>query len=97
LNMTSLIFARQERPLPAVMARNRLLSRDHRERFRQFPVTLCLIAALAPAALSVASNSALAADNRVVVLENVNVVPMDRERVLERQSVIVRDGRIAQI
>ncbi len=26
---------------------------------------------------------------------NVNVVPMDRERVLERQTVIVRDGRIA--
>lgn len=28
---------------------------------------------------------------------NVNVVPMDRERVIERQTVIVRDGRIAEI
>ena len=56
-----------------------------------------LIAALAAGVLSIASGSALGADNRVVVFENVNVVPMDRERVLERQTVIVRDGRIAQI
>ncbi len=34
---------------------------------------------------------------QVVVFENVNVLPMDRERVLERQTVIVRDGRIAEI
>ena len=34
---------------------------------------------------------------QTVVFENVNVIPMDRERVLERQTVIVRDGRIAQI
>jgi imidazolonepropionase-like amidohydrolase len=33
----------------------------------------------------------------VVALVNVNVVPMDSERVLERQTVIVRDGRIAQV
>jgi len=32
-----------------------------------------------------------------VVFENVNVIPMDRERVLERQTVVVRDGRIADI
>ena len=34
---------------------------------------------------------------QAVVFENVNVIPMDRERVLERQTVVVRDGRIAQI
>jgi hypothetical protein len=34
---------------------------------------------------------------QTVVFENVNVIPMDRERVLERQTVVVRDGRIAQI
>src|SRR5712692_6640602 len=34
---------------------------------------------------------------QTVVFENVNVIPMDRERVLERQTVIVRDGRIAEI
>ncbi|MGH9937262.1 MAG: amidohydrolase family protein, partial [Blastocatellia bacterium] len=32
-----------------------------------------------------------------VAFVNVNVVPMDRERVIERQTVIVRDGRIAEI
>jgi imidazolonepropionase-like amidohydrolase len=41
-----------------------------------------------------ASAEALA---QTVVFENVNVIPMDRERVLERQTVVVRDGRIAQI
>jgi imidazolonepropionase-like amidohydrolase len=35
--------------------------------------------------------------SQVVAFENVNVIPMDRERVVERQTVIVRDGRIAQI
>ena len=34
---------------------------------------------------------------QTVVFENVNVIPMDRERVLERQTVVVRDGRIAEI
>ncbi len=34
---------------------------------------------------------------QVVVFENVNVIPMDRNRVLERQTVVVRDGRIAGI
>lgn len=33
----------------------------------------------------------------VVAFVDVNVVPMDSERVLEGQTVIVRDGRIAQI
>jgi len=33
----------------------------------------------------------------VAAFVNVNVVPMDRERVIERQTVIVRDGRIAEI
>lgn len=33
----------------------------------------------------------------VTAFVNVNVVPMDRERVIEKQTVIVRDGRIAEI
>ena len=32
-----------------------------------------------------------------IAFVNVNVVPFDRERILEGQTVIVRDGRIAQI
>jgi hypothetical protein len=34
---------------------------------------------------------------QVIAFENVNVIPMDRNRVLERQTVVVRDGRISQI
>ena len=34
---------------------------------------------------------------QVVAFENVNVIPMDRNRVLERQTVVIRDGRIAQM
>jgi imidazolonepropionase-like amidohydrolase len=34
---------------------------------------------------------------QTVVIENVNVIPMDRERVLERQTVVVRDGRIVEV
>ena len=37
------------------------------------------------------------ANAQVLVFENVNVIPMDRERLLEKQTVIIRDGRIAQI
>jgi imidazolonepropionase-like amidohydrolase len=33
----------------------------------------------------------------VVAFVNVNVIPMDRERVIENQTVIVRDGRISEI
>src|SRR5262245_4458603 len=33
----------------------------------------------------------------VTVFANVNVVPMDRERVIENQTVIVRDGRLAEM
>jgi imidazolonepropionase-like amidohydrolase len=33
----------------------------------------------------------------VVVFTNVSVVPMDRERVLENQTVVVRDGKIASV
>lgn len=50
---------------------------------------ICLFAA----ALAIAAD----AHAQTVVFENVNVIPMDRERVLERQTVIVRDGRISEI
>src|SRR5688572_1170596 len=45
----------------------------------------------------VALGLAPAAFGQTVVFENVNVIPMDRERVLEGQTVVVRDGRITQI
>ena len=40
---------------------------------------------------------ARAALGQTVVFENVSVIPMDRERVLSGQTVVVRDGRIARI
>jgi steroid delta-isomerase-like uncharacterized protein len=35
--------------------------------------------------------------SKVIAFVDVNVVPMDRERIMKRQTVIVRDGRIAEI
>jgi imidazolonepropionase-like amidohydrolase len=40
---------------------------------------------------------AAGASSQTVVFEDVNVIPMDRERVLTGQTVVVRDGRIAEI
>jgi imidazolonepropionase-like amidohydrolase len=38
-----------------------------------------------------------AGKNQAVAFVGVNVVPMDRERIIENQTVIVRDGRISEI
>ncbi len=37
------------------------------------------------------------AEKSVIAFVNVNVIPMDREQVLENQTVVVRDGRIAAV
>ncbi|HKP37019.1 MAG TPA: amidohydrolase family protein [Pyrinomonadaceae bacterium] len=61
---------------------------------------LCLLFALCSAAgftPSRASQVNLKEQPRVVAFIGVNVVPMDRERVMENQVVIVRDGRIVEI
>jgi imidazolonepropionase-like amidohydrolase len=49
--------------------------------------------------VAVASCSSPAAQQQPapVVIEGVNVIPMDRERILTDQTVVVRDGRIAGI
>ena len=62
------------------------------------PFTISAIAAatLAATVAPLAAQSA-SASTPVVAFVNVNVLPMDRERVLEGQTVIVRDGRIASI
>lgn len=52
----------------------------------------CAAAAPSPAPAHSASSEGGA---EAVVFTNVNVVPMDRERVLTGQTVVVRDGRIA--
>jgi imidazolonepropionase-like amidohydrolase/dienelactone hydrolase len=55
---------------------------------------LCFIAGAGISRDQATSNDARPA---VVAFVNVNIVPMDKERVLENQTVIVRDGRIAEI
>ena len=63
----------------------------------------CLSVLLVLAALSTfavhgaAQNAGAGAQQRAFAITNVNVVPFDRERVLAGQTVIVRDGRIAEI
>lgn len=47
--------------------------------------------------LFAAAGLSIGAFAQTVVFENVNVIPMDRERIVERQTVIVRDGRIARV
>ena len=42
-------------------------------------------------------NSHVEAQQQAIAFVNVNVVPFDRERILAGQTVIVRDGRIAEI
>src|SRR3712207_9332480 len=50
---------------------------------------LFLLTALCPARAQEAA--------RVTAFVNVNVIPMDRERVLRNQTVVVRDGLIAEV
>jgi imidazolonepropionase-like amidohydrolase len=63
--------------------------------------TTCLLSffvmAIASLALAQSGNEPSAAKAAVTAFVNVNVIPMDRERVIENQTVIVRDGRIAEI
>ncbi|HEX7318168.1 MAG TPA: amidohydrolase family protein [Pyrinomonadaceae bacterium] len=44
-----------------------------------------------------AGQVAKSGDTRVVAFVGVSVVPMDKERVIENQTVVVRDGRIVEI
>jgi hypothetical protein len=53
-------------------------------------MSLLVVALIAPA---IAQN----AGKQVTAFVNVNVIPMDRERVLKDQTVVVRDGRIAEL
>lgn len=49
------------------------------------------------AALTMAIPAVARADEAPVLFEHVNVVPMDRDRILEDRSVLVADGRIVAI
>lgn len=68
---------------------------SHLRRLRR--TALVLIALLALPAGCAPGAQVQPAGGGVVAFVDVHVVPMDRERVLERQTVLVRDGRIAEI
>ena len=56
-----------------------------------------LAAVLAGACTGVAAEQGAATQGQVVAFVGASVVPMDRERVLENHTVVVRDGRIAEV
>src|SRR5919108_5056885 len=62
---------------------------------KPFTISAIAVGLLSATGASLAAQRAPA--STPVAFVNVNVIPMDRERVLEGQTVIVRDGRIASI
>src|SRR6185295_8149925 len=60
-------------------------------------LVLALIVVNCSALAQGASSAGDANKNQVVAFVGANVVPMDRERIIENQTVIVRGGRIAEI
>src|SRR5688572_9478514 len=56
-----------------------------------------VVLSLVPAVILLVLAAFPAAQPATVVIEQVSVIPMDRERVLAAQTVVVRDGRIASI
>ena len=61
-------------------------------------LSLLLVLAMLATFTAVAQNaSQTSTAPQTVAFVNVNVVPFDRERILEGQTVVVRDGRIAEI
>ncbi len=64
---------------------------------RRSPARLALLALAMLASLATSALAQATAATQAVAFVDVNVIPMDRERVLERQTVVVRDGRIAEM
>jgi len=58
---------------------------------------LLLLFALAGFAAAAPKSSPDDGDKQLIAITNVNVIPMDRERVLEDQTVVIRGGRIHKI
>jgi imidazolonepropionase-like amidohydrolase len=64
---------------------------------RPAPTGVALLMAALAHVLPQVSEPAAAQQTGVVVFENVNVIPMDTERVLENRTVVVRNGRIESV
>jgi imidazolonepropionase-like amidohydrolase len=69
---------------------------EKRMKLRAYLLALSLIA-IANFTLAQSGKEPNATKASITAFVNVNVIPMDRERVIENQTVIVRDGRIAEI
>jgi imidazolonepropionase-like amidohydrolase len=65
----------------------------------KFTANLLIVLVIAVGGLTMAQSGKepSATNAPITAFVNVNVVPMDRERVIENQTVIVRNGRIAEI
>ena len=64
---------------------------------RRFLPLFLFAALLLPSPSVQAQDSTSSASGEATAFVGVNVIPMDEERVLENQTVIVRDGRIAEM
>lgn len=74
--------------------------RSRRALVKSFPspcIALALAACVPGGAPAAAASGTVPATAPATAFVDVAVIPMDRERVLEHQTVIVRDGRIASI
>lgn len=60
-------------------------------------LVVLLAVAIVALAFGLSAIKARAQQSPTIAFVGVNVVPMDRERVIERQTVLVRDGRIVEI
>ena len=58
---------------------------------------ILLFILLLTTSIAIAHSGSSSSQSNVVAFVNVNVIPMDRERVLRNQTVIVRDGTITTI
>src|ERR1044072_1059237 len=64
---------------------------------KKFSGTLRVGVSLLLVLSTVIVQSRAGAQQQAIAFTNVNVIPFDRERILAGQTVIVRDGRIAEI
>ena len=64
---------------------------------RKLPLREAILLSSAVVASPIAKDSAQGKTNAITAFVNVNVIPMDHERVLKNQTVVVRNGRVAEI